>query len=108
MVHSTNHDVIIDESSKQLSSYLPAFTSETGSCRDHSADILHVGLFPYGLKSSSGIFQSFMNKTLNGIDNVFIYSDDVLIFSSTLEDHKKTLREVLQALKNASIKLNIW
>ena len=70
------------------------------------------GLFRYnflcfGLSSSPGIFQSFMLKTLNNIDNVICYQDDILILTSSIEAHDYTLNKVLCALKQAGIKLNI-
>ena len=69
------------------------------------------GLFQYnflsfGLTASSGIFQSFMCKTLNGINNVIIYQDDILVFSSSIEEHNITLDTVLTTLKETGIKLN--
>jgi len=71
-----------------------------------SEGLFMFNYLPFGLCSSPGIFQSFMNKILNGIDNVIIYQDDVLILSPTVNDHNKTLFRVLTALRDAGIKVN--
>lgn len=47
-----------------------------------------------------------MCKIPNGIDNVIVYQDDVLVLSPNVEEHNLTLQKVLSALKEASIKLN--
>lgn len=61
---------------------------------------------PFGLSSSPGIFQGFMCKVLNNIDNVIIYQDDLLILTPTLEEHNVVLDKVLAALQAAGIKVN--
>ena len=61
---------------------------------------------PFGLKSSPGIFQGFMNKVLNGINNIVIYQDDILVLTPTLKMHHEILNKVLETLKKAGIKLN--
>lgn len=61
---------------------------------------------PYGLCSSPSLFQSFICKTLNGIDNVVIYQDDILILTRTHQEHNFTLRKVLTALFEAGLKIN--
>ena len=62
---------------------------------------------PYGMTASSGVFQSFITKTLHNIPNLIIYQDDMLILTHDHNSHVKVLRQVLTTLKNAGIKLNI-
>ena len=62
---------------------------------------------PYGMTASSGVFQSFITKTLHNIPNLIIYQDDMLILTHDHKSHVKVLRQVLTTLKNAGIKLNI-
>lgn len=62
---------------------------------------------PFGLKSSPGLFQTFMTKLLNGISNVLIYQDDVLCMDSDVISHKRTVDKVLSRLKDAGMKLNV-
>lgn len=71
-----------------------------------SEGLFTYNYLPFGLCVSSGIFQAYMSKILNGIDNVIVYQDDVLIMASSVEDHNRILRQVLLALQNAGIKLN--
>ena len=71
-----------------------------------SEGLYRYNYLPFGLCSSPGIFQSFMCKVLNGIDNVIIYQDDILILTSTVEEHKVILHKVLTALQTAGIKVN--
>ena len=59
------------------------------------------------MTASSGVFQSFITKTLHNIPNLIIYQDDVLILTHNHNSHVKVLRQVLTTLKNAGIKLNI-
>ena len=68
--------------------------------------LFRFNYLPFGLTASSGIFQSFMCKLLNGIDNVIVYQDDILVMSPTINDHDKTLCKVLSTLQEAGIKLN--
>ena len=62
---------------------------------------------PFGVSSSPAIFQAFLSKILNGIDNIIIYQDDILVLSATIEEHNKVLEEVLSRLKAAGLKLNV-
>ena len=69
------------------------------------------GLYQYnnlcfGLTASPGIFQSFITKTLSNIKNLIIYQDDVLVPTPDHKSHVETLRKVLNALKDAGIKIN--
>ena len=60
----------------------------------------HKGLYkykrlPYGVASAPAIFQKFMENILQGIPNVVIYIDDILIMGKSDAEHLATLREVL-------------
>ena len=66
----------------------------------NTPDGLYVyNYLPFGFCSSPGIFQSFICKTLNGIENVVIYQDDILILTPTIEQHNLALDKVLSALQ---------
>ena len=71
-----------------------------------SEGLFQYNFLPFGLKSSPGLFQSFMSKLLHNVSNVIIYQDDVLIMTPDVASHQLILREVLSILKNAGIKLN--
>lgn len=70
------------------------------------------GLFTYnrlpqGASSSASIFQQVMEQVLEGIENVCVYLDDVLIAGKDLEDCKCKLVIVLERLEKANIKVNL-
>ena len=72
-----------------------------------SEGLYRYNFLPFGLKASPGIFQSYISKILNNIENVICYQDDILILTETVQEHNETLRKVLNALKEAGVKLNI-
>ena len=84
----------LDENSKQ---YTTINTCE---------GLFRYNFLPFGLTASPGIFQSFMSKILDNIEDVVVYHDDILVMSPTIEAHNNTLRKVLSTLKKAGIKLN--
>lgn len=57
-------------------------------------------------EKSREIFQRIMEKILQGIDNVIVYIDDILIFASNKEDLRRITEEVLMALKRNNLTLN--
>ena len=61
---------------------------------------------PYGTCSSPGIFRSFLCNILSGIKSVIIYQDDILIMTETTNQHDLILDKVLNALRNAGLKIN--
>ena len=70
----------------------------------------HKGLYqytsvPFGIASAPAIFQRTMEGILQGIPNVSVYIDDILITGKSDEEHLKTLEEVLSRLKQAGLRL---
>ncbi len=71
----------------------------------------HKGLFRiesqnFGVSSAPAIFQSVMDRVLSGVKNIVCFLDDILITTKSIEEHKKVLSEVLQRLRNKTLKLN--
>ena len=64
---------------------------------------------PFGLCNSPSSFQSWMNGILSDCLDKFalVYLDDVLIFSKTLDDHIKHVREVLQRFDKQKLVVNL-
>ncbi|GBG92422.1 hypothetical protein CBR_g55359 [Chara braunii] len=58
-------------------------------------------VMPFGLTNAPATFQTAMNDIFRGIleEYVFVYLDDMLVYSRTLEDHIRHLRDVLQRLR---------
>ena len=70
----------------------------------------HKGLYsytklPYGVKSSPKIFQSVMDKMLQGIPHCLCNQDDLLIATEEMEQHLDILEQVLARLDSHNVKL---
>ena len=58
-------------------------------------------VLPFGLANAPAVFQTLMNKIFSKQigKSVLVYLDDILVYSKTLEDHLKHLREVFETLR---------
>ena len=84
---------------KNLKPFQPPFISMVNT---------HRGLFRYnhllfGVSSVQGIFQCAMEALLQGIQNVVVYIEDILVTGTTEEMHVNTLNEVLNCVKKAGL-----
>ena len=57
-------------------------------------------VIPFGLNNAPAVFQALINDVLRDMLGrfVFVYLDDILIFSPDLETHQHHVRQVLQCL----------
>ena len=55
---------------------------------------------PFGLTNAPAVFQALINDCLRDMINrfVFVYLDDILIFSNSQQEHRLHVRQVLQRL----------
>ncbi|KAI2667850.1 Transposon Tf2-9 polyprotein [Labeo rohita] len=55
---------------------------------------------PFGLSNSPGVFQALVNDVLRDMVDrfIYVYLDDILIFSSSFQEHVQHVRQVLQGL----------
>ena len=62
-------------------------------------------VMPFGLCNAPGTFQHFANDKFRDFldDFLVIYLDDLLIYSKTLEEHKRHVRLVLERLQEAGL-----
>ena len=70
----------------------------------------HLELFqynrlPFGVASAPAIFQRIMDSLLQGIPNVVVYLDDILVTGKTLKEHRQNLETVLTRLSQAGLRL---
>jgi hypothetical protein len=82
------------------------------SDRDKTAFISNHGLYeyvkmPFGLCNAPSTFQRCIELILRGLQwkTLLIYIDDIVIYSSNMEDHIRALDEVLVRLSKAGLKL---
>ena len=80
--------------------------------REKTAFVTPFGLFqfrvmPFGLCNAPATFQRLMERVLAGLHWVtcLVYLDDIIIFSRTVEKHIEQLKEVLERLKGAGLKV---
>ena len=59
-----------------------------------------------GLTNAGQTFQRFMNSLLQDLPFVFVYIDDILIFSSSIEEHRVHFRQVLERLQRNGLIIN--
>ena len=66
---------------------------------------------PFGLMNAPAVFQRLMQQVLAGLNPedgnpfVSVYIDDILVFSSTFEEHLDHLRRVIGRLREANLRL---
>lgn len=61
---------------------------------------------PFGLKNAAQTFQRFMDEVVRGLDFCYVYIDDLLVASSSCEQHLEHLRIVFDRLRHYGIILN--
>ena len=62
-------------------------------------------VMPFGLSNAHATFQRLMDLVLAGLQyECLVYMDDVIVFSSTFEEHTSRLRSVFDRLVKAGIK----
>ena len=71
----------------------------------------HIGLRRYrrlnfGISSAAEVFQEAIRETLSGLIGVLNVSDDILIYSATLDDHHTRRRATLQRLSDNGLTLH--
>ena len=66
-------------------------------------------VLPFGLTGGPGTWQRYINEVLFDflIDFCMAYMDDILIYSKTLKEHKKHVRQVLVRLREAGLQVDI-
>ncbi|EEZ99859.1 Retrovirus-related Pol polyprotein from transposon 17.6-like Protein [Tribolium castaneum] len=64
---------------------------------------------PFGLKNAPATFQRVMDNILKEIQNekCLVYLDDIIIFSTSLEEHSVRLKEVFERLRNENFKIHL-
>ena len=71
----------------------------------------HMGLYRFkrlnfGVNSAAEMFQEAIRQSLNGLNGVVNFSDDILVHGKTKQEHDENLKQVLQRLKEKNLTLN--
>ena len=63
-------------------------------------------VMPFGLKNAPSEFQNIMNEIFNQFSNfIVVYINDVLVYSTSVEEHQKHLNKFVQTVKNNGLSL---
>ena len=77
----------------------------------NTARVFEFRVMPFGLTNAPAVFQHLMQQVVtplnpsSGLDFVFVYLDDILVFSRTLDQHIQHLKTVIDKLSGVSLKL---
>ncbi|XP_019220499.2 uncharacterized protein LOC109204242 [Oreochromis niloticus] len=61
---------------------------------------------PFGIISASEIFHRAMEHIIEGLEGVRVYVDDIIIWGSTMQEHKERLIRVFERVRKYGLKLN--
>ena len=61
---------------------------------------------PFGLRNAAQTFQRFMDQVVRGLDFVYVYIDDLLVASSSPDEHKQHLRQLFARLAAYGLVIN--
>ena len=61
---------------------------------------------PFGLTQAPAYFQLLVSKVIEGLLFAFGYLDDILVFSTNIEEHLEHIRVLFQRLREADLKLS--
>ena len=61
---------------------------------------------PFGLKNAAQTFQRMMDRIFTGVFYVFVYLDDILIYSPDMNTHLEHLRHVFHLLGTHGLVIN--
>jgi hypothetical protein len=62
---------------------------------------------PYGLRNAGNTFQRMMDRVLAGLDFCFWYLDDIIVASSSRQEHLGHLQQLLQRLQDHGLVINL-
>nr|VZI22741.1 unnamed protein product [Spirometra erinaceieuropaei] len=69
-------------------------------------DLFEFLRMPFGLRNASQTFQRFVDRVLRGLPFVYAYIDDLLVASSTTEEHMEHLATVFDRFQQFGVVLN--
>ena len=84
----------------------------TSRAKQISAFITPQGLYqykvlPFGMKNAPATFQRLMNEVIAGLPNTEVYIDDIVLYSSSWEEHLKATFDLFDRLTKAKLTVNL-
>ena len=83
----------------------PADQDKTAFCPGPGMGLYEFCCMPFGVSGAPGSFQRLMDKVLHGLPFVIIYLDDILIYSTDVNQHADHLHQVFSRLQAAGLTL---
>ena len=62
--------------------------------------------YQYGLRNAAQTFQRFIDEVCRDLDFVFVFIDNILVFSTTPDQHRHHLRKLFQRLEHYGLVIN--
>nr|VZH98912.1 unnamed protein product [Spirometra erinaceieuropaei] len=62
---------------------------------------------PFGLRNAAQSFQRFIDDILRGLSFTYVYIDDILVASSSTEEHASHLRQTFDRFQQQGLQLNV-
>ena len=80
---------------------------EKTAFRTSSGQLYEFNQVPFGLCNAPATFSRLMDRILSGLhwETCLFYFNDIIVFSSTWEEHLARLRQVFERLRHAQLKL---
>ena len=85
----------LTERAKRIS----AFATPTG--------LYHYKVMPFGMKNAPATFQRMINDLTSDLAGCEAYIDDIVVYSTTWEDHVKQINDLFDRLSNANLTVNL-
>ncbi|BHF74019.1 hypothetical protein SprV_0401710300 [Sparganum proliferum] len=70
-------------------------------------DLFEFLRMPFGLRNAAQSFQRFIDEVLRGLSVTYVYTDDILVASSSAEEHASHLRQIFQRFQQHGLQLNV-
>jgi len=61
---------------------------------------------PFGLRNAGSTFQRMMDRVMAGLPFVFVYLNDIIVASKSMEQHQRDVEEVSRCLRSAGLVIN--
>ena len=107
MLHGARWFSTLDLKSGYWQVPIMEWDKEKTAFRTSSGQLYEFNPVPFGLCNVPATFSRLMDRVLSGLhwETCLFYLDDIIVFSSTWEEHLARLRQVFERLRHANLKL---